>query len=184
METRTQVRRLAGWARGRALGDGVCGRWAAATKVPSAYTRMTAYRGRIPRLRDRLLPMPAKMMRGGARRAFLIARRQILEFDLTRSQQTRKHFLIVTISGVSAPAPHLTNHDSRIGPPFLFDTNKAHKIIILTRTPLKTKEKRFSIRYKFALGITGLPAAEGNLACALRFWGGAVATPEFRSGWA
>src|SRR5580658_1601382 len=34
---------------------------------------------------------------------------------------------------------------------FLFDTNKAHKIIILVRALLKTKEKRFSIQYKFAL---------------------------------
>jgi hypothetical protein len=175
---------VAGCARGRALGDGVCGRWAAATKVPSAYTRMTAYRGRIPRLRDWLLLMPAKIMHGGARRAFLIARRQILEINLTRSQQKRTHFLIATFSSVSALAPHLTNHASRIEPPFLFDTNKAHKIIILTRTLLKTKEKRFSIRYKLALGSIGLPPAEVNLACALRFWAGAVATPEFRSGWA
>ena len=105
------------------------------------------------------------MMRGGARRAILIASRQLLEIRLARSQQTRKLFLIASFSAVSAPAPHLTNHDSRIGPPFLFDTNKPHKIIILTRAPLKTKEKRFSIRYKYASRGTGLPAAVGKFAC-------------------
>jgi hypothetical protein len=43
--------------------------------------------------------------------------------------------------------PHqslFTNHA------FLFDTNNANKIIILVRALLKTKEKQFSIRYKFA----------------------------------
>src|SRR5580658_1053354 len=42
---------------------------------------------------------------------------------------------------------------------FLFDTNKPHKIIILLRTLLKTKEKRFSIQYKFVPRDNGLPAA-------------------------
>ena len=88
---------------------------------------------------------------------FLIGSRPLLEFKLTRSQQTRKLLLIATFSAISAPAPRLANHDPRIGPPFLFDTNKPHKIIILTRTPLKTKEKRFSIRYKLAPRGTGLP---------------------------
>ena len=135
METGTPARGLAGRARERALGDGVSGCRVAAAKVPGAYTQMTAP-----------LRMPAKMMRGGARRAILIASRQILEIRLNCSQQTRKHFLIATFSAVSATGPHLTNHDSRIGPPFLFHTNEIHKIIIL----MKTKEKRLSIRYKFA----------------------------------
>src|SRR5580704_2623442 len=43
----------------------------------------------------------------------------------------------------------LTNRDSAIAP-FLFSTNKAHKIIILVRALMKTKEKQFSIQYKFA----------------------------------
>jgi hypothetical protein len=46
------------------------------------------------------------MMRGGARRAILIATREILKIRLTRSQQTRKLFLIATFSPISAPAPH------------------------------------------------------------------------------
>jgi hypothetical protein len=82
-------------------------------------------------------------------RHFLIASRQILKIKLTRSQQTRKHFLIASFSAISAPVPRLSNHDLRIAP-FLFDTNKAHKIIILMRALMKTKEKRFSIPYKFA----------------------------------
>jgi hypothetical protein len=67
----------------------------------------------------------------------------------------RKHFLIASFSAISAPArrggqgPHLTHHYSRTEP-FLFDTNKAHKIIILVRALLKTKEKQFSTPYKFA----------------------------------
>ena len=77
--------------------------------------------------------------------------------------------LIASFSGVSAPAPHTaTNHDSRVAR-FLFGTNKAHKIIILATAPMKTKEKQFSIRYKFASRGTGLPAAAGHmLRCAGR----------------
>ena len=77
--------------------------------------------------------------------------------------------LIASFSGISAPAPHLTHRSLLIThhclSPFLFDTNKPHKIIIPLRALLKTKEKQFSIRYKFALGSIGLPAEEGNLAC-------------------
>ncbi len=42
METGARARGLAGWARGRALGDGVSGCRVAAAKVPGAYARMTA----------------------------------------------------------------------------------------------------------------------------------------------
>jgi hypothetical protein len=72
----------------------------------------------------------------------------------------RKHFLIASFSAISAPArrggpaPHLTHHSSPITyhglSSFLFDTNKPHKIIILVRALLKTKEKQFSIPFKFA----------------------------------
>jgi hypothetical protein len=57
---------------------------------------------------------------------------------------------IASFCRVVAPAPRLINHNSRIAP-VLFDTNKVHKIIILIRALMKTKEKQFSIRYKFAL---------------------------------
>ena len=40
METEARVRGLAGWARGRALGDSVSRRSVAAAKVPGAYTRI------------------------------------------------------------------------------------------------------------------------------------------------
>jgi hypothetical protein len=96
-------------------------------------------------------------------RNFLIASRQILKIELTHSQQTRKHFLVASFSATLAPAPHLTNHDSRKTAPFLFNTNKAHKIIILLITPLKTKEKRFSIPYKFpSRHITNLALVPGR----------------------
>ncbi len=95
-------------------------------------------------------------------RAILIGTPIRLEIDLTRSQQTRKHFLIGTIRPTFTSAPLLTHHSSLIThhclTSFLFDTNKPHKIIILVSLPMKTKEKRVSIRYKWALGSIGLPA--------------------------
>ena len=90
--------------------------------------------------------------------AFLIATRPELKIELTHSQQTRKLFLIATFSAISAPAPRLANQVSRRTAPFLFDTNKIHKINNLMKALMKTKEKQFSIRYKFALRSTGLPA--------------------------
>jgi hypothetical protein len=59
METVARARGLAGWARGRALGDSVCGRRVAAAKVPGAYTQLT----------------PRSVI-AGAHRAILIAGRQ------------------------------------------------------------------------------------------------------------
>ncbi len=70
-------------------------------------------------------------------------------------------------SALALQAPAVTTHQSPITP-FLFDTNKTHRIITLLRTLLKTKEKQFSIRYKFAVGSIG------NLACAPRFCIGAL----------
>jgi hypothetical protein len=84
---------------------------------------------------------------------------KLLEIELTRSQQTRKHFLIAIIRPIFTSAPHPTHHLSLIThhclTSFLFDTNKPHKIIILARLPMKTKEKQRSIRYKFALRAAG-----------------------------
>ncbi len=59
-------------------------------------------------------------------------------------------------------APAITTYQSPITP-FLFNTNKAHRIITLLRALLKTKKNQFSIQYKFALRGTGSPAAEGTL---------------------
>ena len=72
----------------------------------------------------------------------------------------RKLSPIASFSAVSAPQPHLAAQDPRSTVPFLFRTNKPHKINILPRALLKTKEKQFSIQYKFAVGSIG------NLACA------------------
>jgi hypothetical protein len=55
METGARARSLADWARGRALGDGVSGRWAAAAMVPGAYARMTAHSGSVGPQRARAL---------------------------------------------------------------------------------------------------------------------------------
>ena len=64
MGTVARARGLAGWARGRALGDSVSGRRVAAAKVPGAYTQLT------PR------SVIAGAHRASAQRAILIASRQ------------------------------------------------------------------------------------------------------------
>src|SRR5271154_1785920 len=100
-------------------------------------------------------------------RHFLIAGDKILKTGLTPSVPSPDAFLIANIGPTLAPAPLCTHHSSLITPhcltPFLFDTNKPHKIIILVSVPMKTKEKPLSIRYKFALRRIGQPAADGNL---------------------
>jgi hypothetical protein len=74
METAARARGLAGWARRRALGNGVSARKVAAAKLPSAYTRMTA-----------------RSMNPSAHRAFLIASRQNIKNranSLTTNEKT------------------------------------------------------------------------------------------------
>jgi glucokinase len=127
-------------------------------------------------------------------RAFLIASRQILKIRLTRSQQTRKLFLVASFSAISTPAPRPTHHSSIIThhclTSFLFDTNKTHKIIILVRALMKTKENQFSTRYKFAVASIGNPTCPERTrrACAFRCWRrefanqAATFKPAFRSG--
>jgi len=88
METGVRARGLPGWARGRTLGDGVSGRRVAAAKDPGAYTRMAAHSVNVG----------AKY--ASTRCAILIAS-QLLEIELTRSQQTTKLFLIASFSGLS-----------------------------------------------------------------------------------
>ena len=92
---------------------------------------------------------------------FLIAGEKILKTELTPSVPTPNAFLIAGVCATFSPAaaPLFTHHLSLITchclthhrlTSFLFDTNKPHKIIILVSLPMKTKEKQFSIRYKFA----------------------------------
>ena len=74
---------------------------------------------------------------------FSLIATQILDFALTRSQQTRKHFLIATISGIALPAPRFTHHSLLVTRPcltsFLFDTNeRARKKSNLFKTNKKT----------------------------------------------
>src|SRR5271155_5066614 len=100
---------------------------------------------------------------------------------MTENKQQRP-ILIASFSAISAPARrcgpalHLAQRSSLIAhhcpTPFLFDTNKAHKISILTKALLKTKEKQFSIRYKFAHRGTA------TLGCAPRFWVRAFGHPH------
>src|ERR1700730_2813997 len=115
METGARARALAGWARGRALGDGIPGRWVAAASVPSACTRMTEHSGRVPQPRDPSLRMPAKLMRGDARCAILIGIRQLLKMELTGSQQTRKLSLTGAFSALLACSRKFANQ--KIGVP-------------------------------------------------------------------
>ena len=111
---------------------------------------------------DQRPAIPATPNRANILRALLIGTPIGLETDLTHSQQTRKYFLIGTIRPTLTPAPRFTYHLSLITryclAPFLFDTNKPHKIIILVSLPMKTKAKPHSIRHKFALRGMGLPA--------------------------
>ena len=98
----------------------------------------------------------------------------------------RKLFLIASFSAVLAPArrggpaPHCLTHRHSPNAPFLFDTNKPNKIIILLRALLKTMEKQFSIQYKFAVGCTGNLACPERTrrACASRSWRFGVANQE------
>ena len=84
---------------------------------------------------------------------------------MTENKQQRP-ILIASFSAVSEPAPHLTHHSSLIThhclSSFLFNTNKPHRIIIPMTALLKTKEKQFSIRYKFALRSVSAPATAGR----------------------
>ena len=88
-----------------------------------------------------------------------------LESSVTSRKQTtapnsnRHKFCPKSARALRPPAA--TTHQSP-PTPFLFDTNKTHRIIILLSALLKTKDKQFSIRYKFAVGSIGNPA------CALR----------------
>jgi hypothetical protein len=159
METGARARGLAGCARGRALGDRIRGRWAAAAKVPDAYTQTTAhsvsvgaqcasarcailigstaiknpriplkphamffsesrysaihpenrrrrFEGSDPQARFAHVSRTTNRQSHFTTRAFLIATRPELKIELTRSQQTRKLFLIATFSAISAPGPH------------------------------------------------------------------------------
>src|SRR5271156_1799932 len=100
---------------------------------------------------------------------------------MTENKQQRP-ILIASFSAISAPArrggpaPHFAHHSPLIShhclTPFLFDTNKAHKISILTKALMKIKEKQFSIRYKFVHRGTA------TLGCALRFWVRAFGHPH------
>jgi len=131
METGPRARSLAGWARGCALGDGVSGCPVAAARVPSAYTRITAHSGRVPRRRDPPPQMPAKTMRCGARCAILIGctairnvRIQLKPHDMFFSNRSkiaclRARFAHVSRSknhesGGTSRASRFTNHQSRI----------------------------------------------------------------------
>jgi hypothetical protein len=79
MDTDARARGLAGWARGRALGDSVSARRVAAAKVPGAYTRITAR------------SVNAGAHRASAQRAILIASRQNIKNranSLTTNEKT------------------------------------------------------------------------------------------------
>ncbi len=58
-------------------------------------------------------------------------------------------------------APAVTTHQPPTTP-FLFDTNKTHRIIIPPRALLKTKDKQFSIQYKFASRRAARMTAKGG----------------------
>ena len=158
METAARARGLAAESdartRGRALGDSASARRVVATKVPGAYTRITA-RG-----------VNAGAHCASAQRAILIghaairiARNSPENNTLHFSNRLKNPHLHARFSRVSRSKTHhsrvthraarFTNHQSLLtNHAFLFDTNKPRKITILLSAPLKTKENRFSIQYK------------------------------------
>jgi hypothetical protein len=89
--------------------------------------------------------------------------------QLTENKQQRSKSIASSCRNLSAPPPHLTNPRSPIAP-FLFDTNKPSKIIILIRALMKTKEKRFSIQYNFATYGTATLARRVVHPFARRHW--------------
>jgi hypothetical protein len=144
METEARARGLAGWARGRALGDGVPGCWAAAAKVPGAYTRMTAHSGRVS---DPPLRMPAKMMRGGARCAILIGssairnpRIPLKPHAMFFSNRSKRACLRARFAQVSRTANRQSHHT-------------AHAFLIATREILKIRLTRSQQTRKLFLTV-------------------------------
>jgi len=97
-------------------------------------------------------PHPTNHDSRGTYHAFLISSRPGLEIELTRSQQTRKRFLISSFFAVSPSASHPTNCHRD----FLTATDRIQKI----GNPVKTEEKQFSNRNMKTHRGTG------NLACA------------------
>ena len=146
METEARARGLAGWARGRALGNSVSGRGVAAVRVPSAYTRIA------PR------SVNAGAHRASAQRAILIGYAAIKNPRIPLNPLEVFFSNRLKTSNCSARFAHARRITHRCPTPFLFDTNKPHKIIILPSALLKTKEKQFSIQYKFTLRDIGLPS--------------------------
>ena len=108
---------------------------------------------------------------------------QMIENKQQRPKLIASFSAVLAPTKTKTPAPRLTHHRLTA---FLFNTNKPHKITVPKRTLLKTKEKQFPIQYKFALrcarppATDGLPAAAGDVACALRFRGGATVTTPRR----
>ena len=74
---------------------------------------------------------------------------------MTSNTVVRRTAIVASKSDITTHQSRLTNHA------FLIDTNKPHRIIIPLGSSLKTKDKQFSIQYKFALGSIGLPATGG-----------------------
>jgi hypothetical protein len=109
METEARARGLAGWARRRALGDSVSGHRVAAAKVPGAYTRIAAPSVNAGAHVSRTTNHQSHF----STHAFLIATRQLLEIELTSSQQTRKHFPIATFYACLGWRREFANHPKR-----------------------------------------------------------------------
>jgi hypothetical protein len=154
METEVRARGLAGWARGRALGDSVYRRRVAAAKMPSAYTRIA------PRSVNASAHYPS------GQRAILIgyaAIKNARNFPENNALNFSNRLKTANCSARFSRVLRSKSHHSRVTyqvsrftthrclAPFLFDTNKPHKIITPPSALLKTKEKQFSIQYKFAV---------------------------------
>src|SRR5579863_9347199 len=119
MGTGARARGLAGWARGRALGDGVSGRRVTAAKVPGVFTRMTAHSGQVL---DPPLRMPAKTTRGGARCVILIDSTAIRNLRIRLKPQGMffsNRSKIACLRARSAQIPRTMNHQLHHATPAL-----------------------------------------------------------------
>ena len=87
---------------------------------------------------------------------FLIATRQKLVIQLTRSQQTRKHFLIATFSAISEFASYFAHHRLRIAP-LVFDTLVRFREVL-------TDTLAWPLTHLAAFRVSPIPSRHGRIA--------------------
>jgi hypothetical protein len=119
METGARARGLAGWARRRALGEGVSGRWVAAAKVPGVYTGTTAHGASVG---AQSASARCAILIGSA--AIKIARNSPENNALNFSNRSKRACLCAPFSHVSRATKHQSHFTT---PAFLIATGQIIK---------------------------------------------------------